>query len=92
MVHSVQCENMKTIVYLEDGSIEATVWADKHVAAGSARYATPEEIAGYERNFARDDARIAALERIAKTDYCAMHSYPAGECPSCIAKQALSVS
>lgn len=54
---------LKTIVYLEDGSIEATAWADKHVATGTARYATPEEIASYERGFARDDARIAALEK-----------------------------
>jgi hypothetical protein len=53
---------MKIIVY-SDGSIEATVWADALVAKGEARYATPEECAGYERNFARDDARIAALER-----------------------------
>jgi hypothetical protein len=80
---------MKTIVYIEDGAIEATVWAEKHVAAGVARYATPEEIADYERNFARDDARIAALEKIAKADHCANRSYPTGECPSCIAKAVL---
>lgn len=49
---------MKTIVYIEDGSIEATVWADAHVASGIARYATPEEIASYESAFARDDARM----------------------------------
>lgn len=42
---------MKTIVYLEDGSIEATVHADAHVAAGIARYATQKEIRSYERGF-----------------------------------------
>lgn len=54
---------MKTIVYL-DGSIESTAWADRHVANGVARYATSEEIEGYERNFTRDDARISAVEKI----------------------------
>lgn len=53
---------MKTIVYFADGAIEATVWADAHVANGDARYATPAEIASYKRAFARDDARIAAFE------------------------------
>lgn len=51
---------MKTIIYLEDGSVEATILADEHVAAGIARYATADEIAGYERNFSRDDARISS--------------------------------
>lgn len=46
---------MKTIVYIEDGSIEATVHADAYVAAGIARYATTREIASYERGFERDD-------------------------------------
>lgn len=55
---------MKTIVYFEDGSIETTVWADKNVADGVARYATPEEAKSYERQFEEDDARIAALELI----------------------------
>ncbi len=53
---------MKTIVYLADGSIEATARADDVVASGVARYATPEEIRSYERAFARDDARIEASD------------------------------
>jgi hypothetical protein len=53
---------MKTIVYFEDGSIEETVYADKHVAAGIARYATPEEIASYNRLFDECDARIDWFE------------------------------
>lgn len=47
---------MKTIVYLSDGSIESTVWADTHVSNGIARYATAEEITSYERHFANCDA------------------------------------
>lgn len=46
---------MKTIIYHEDGSVEATVHADAHVTAGIARYATSREIASYERGFERDD-------------------------------------
>ena len=34
---------MKTIVYFENGGVEATTRADEFVAAGRARYATPEE-------------------------------------------------
>lgn len=48
---------MKTIVYLQDGSIEATIHADAHVAAGIARYATSREVASYGRGFQRDDAK-----------------------------------
>lgn len=53
---------MRTIVYFEDGSIEATAWAARRVASGVARYATREEVASYEAAFARDDARIAMVE------------------------------
>lgn len=53
---------MKTIVYLEDGSIEATTWADTHVASGIARFATAEEIRSYWQRFERDDQRLAELE------------------------------
>lgn len=37
-----------------------------------------------------DDPMTAALKKIAARDYCAQHSYAAGECPCCIAKAALS--
>lgn len=37
-----------------------------------------------------DDPITAALKKIAATDYCAQHSYAAGECPCCIAKAAIS--
>jgi hypothetical protein len=37
-----------------------------------------------------DDPVTAALKKIAAIDYCAQHSYAAGECPCCIAKAALS--
>lgn len=47
--------SLKIIVY-PDGSIEATTWADQHVANGKARYATPKECADYERAFAESDA------------------------------------
>jgi hypothetical protein len=53
---------MKTIVYLADGSVEATVRADEFVTAGRARYATPQESADYERAFERADA--AAREEV----------------------------
>lgn len=46
---------MRTVVY-PDGSIEATNWADRHVADGKARYATAAECADYERHFERCDA------------------------------------
>jgi hypothetical protein len=52
-------EVLKTIVYAQDGSIESTAWADRHVETGIARYATPEEAASYERQFEEDDARIS---------------------------------
>ena len=53
---------MKVIVYLADGSVEATARADEFVARGIARYATPAEVASYESVFARDDARIVGLD------------------------------
>lgn len=50
---------MKTIVYLSDNSIEATVHADTHIANGIARLATAAEVASYEAAFKRDDAMMA---------------------------------
>jgi hypothetical protein len=32
----------------------------------------------------------AALEDVVNTRYCEMHSYPAGKCPGCIAREALA--
>ena len=49
---------MKTIVYFADGSIESTACHAAIVSRGEARYATPEECASYERQFAEDDSRI----------------------------------
>ncbi len=48
---------MKVVVFLVDGSMEATARADEYVGRGIARYATPEECASYERQFAEDDTR-----------------------------------
>lgn len=53
---------MKTIVYFEDGSIESTVWADDHVAAGIARYATEAERNDYLRRFEMWDHEAREVE------------------------------
>lgn len=53
---------MKTIVYFEDGSIEATTRADELVKRGIARFATQSEKDSYERNFFEDDQRIASVQ------------------------------
>lgn len=55
---TAESTQMKTIIYFADGSIEATNWADKHVASGIARFATPQEIASYEQHFERCDAAM----------------------------------
>lgn len=66
---------LRVIVYW-DGSIEANANHAALVSRFEARYASHQEIASYERSFARDDARICQWCGESPAD-CTLNECPA---------------